>query len=227
MSAAGRNPRLGGEHDFYPTPTWCVERLLEAWQPGGGVLVEPCVGNGAIVRCLPDWQWLTCDIKQHGEFLPDYICDFLRVLKVKNDLGVSDVITNPPYAIAEAIIRHSRLLYPQANIVMLLRIGFLCSQERRPFYAEMGQPDLYFLPDRPSFLGHGSDSSEYAWFVWTPEVRTAGKTMTLASTPRAVRCPKQPYVRKCKHCGQPVGSLHKTNCEIFGPGFIGGCAVVL
>lgn len=46
--------------DYYPTPPWCVHRLLdrhgrELFRPGVHVL-EPTVGDGSIVRAVKDWQ---------------------------------------------------------------------------------------------------------------------------------------------------------------------------
>ena len=54
--------------DYYPTPAWCVDRLLEELYParealGGqtglpyrGQWVEPCAGSGAIIRASQAWM---------------------------------------------------------------------------------------------------------------------------------------------------------------------------
>ena len=46
MSATNRGA-VRNEHDFYPTPAWCVHRLLEAVPLPAGRWLEPCVGDGA------------------------------------------------------------------------------------------------------------------------------------------------------------------------------------
>lgn len=52
MSATGRGKRLGGPEDFYATPKWCVDRLLDEWDPPGGTWVEPGAGSGSIIRAV-------------------------------------------------------------------------------------------------------------------------------------------------------------------------------
>lgn len=36
----------------------------------------------------------------------------------------------------------------------------------------VGMPDVYLLPQRPSFTGRGTDATTYAWFVWTVSEQT-------------------------------------------------------
>jgi len=97
------------------------------------------------------------------------------------------VITNPPYSIAADLILHFRRTLPFAEIVMLLRLGFLESEERNSFYAEMGIPDLYILPNRPSFIkteSASTDKTSYAWFVWPGGgPRSTGRIVRLRHTP--------------------------------------------
>ena len=47
-------------------------------------------------------------------------------------------------------------------------MNFLGSQKRAAFMRAF-PPDVYGLPRRPSFTGGGTDATEYAWLVWTPE----------------------------------------------------------
>lgn len=207
MSSTGRgNERLGGKLDVYPTPAWCVERLLEKWAPRAGMLVEPCVGSGVIVRvCQSDWSyiqtrsWLTYDIRNVVPDVPkpDWVdhkqANFLKV-KTPVD-AVSAVITNPPYLYAEQFIRRCRKLYRFADIVMLLRLGFLGSEARKPFHEEFGVPDVLQFPNRPSFLRKGTDSTEYAWMIYPPEPQFVGRYMRLEYTPLEERKPKVKRVK--------------------------------
>jgi len=223
MSSTGRGERLGGANDFYPTPAWCVQRLLEKWQPRPGTLVEPCVGDGAIVEAVNlhdlaqgwfTWGWFTCDIKSYPGFEPALLGDFLSIDRdAFGGRDVSVVITNPPYILAEEFLRKSRTLYPKADLVFLLRIGFLCSEERLGFFADFGVPDLYFLPNRPSF-GHGSDSSEYAWFIFPPIPQKTGEVIVLDSTPRDVRHPKKLRGQKCPRVKKSSVDLEKQIADL-------------
>ena len=96
-------------------------------------------------------------------------------------------MTNPPYSMAEDFIRQSRLLYPNASIVMLLRLSFLASASREELYLDFEIPDVYVLPNRPSFVGKGTDSCDYAWYVWSNREGFGGRISRLACVDKAVR----------------------------------------
>ena len=53
------------------------------------------------------------------------------------------------------------------TVIMLLRINFLSSQKRYDFWQQFPPDGLFVLSKRPSFTGTGTDSQEYAWFVWS------------------------------------------------------------
>ena len=201
MSSKGRGEKLDPSGlDDYPTPAWCVHRLLEAWSPKLGSWVEPCAGSGNLVRAVDmcvegETRWTAYEINphRHAELVCDVrravLGDFLRVGLV--DLGVTAVITNPPYTQAQLFVEQCRSLYPEAEVVMLLRAGFLESDARKKFWEEVGVPDLYVLPNRPSFRAEGdngslrTDSSLYAWFVWPPAfdpARRSGRVELLGYT---------------------------------------------
>jgi hypothetical protein len=187
--------------DNYPTPAWCVRRLLErVWLPGG-LWLEPAAGSGAIVRAVNAYRmyclaapvvWVACDVRPEcrddlSGVVDDgnvHIEDFLT-----RDFGCSDwdcVISNPPYSLAQEFVTKSLELAP--FVAMLLRLNFLASGERAPFFRSE-QPDIYVLPNRPSFTANGkTDASEYCWMVWTPERgRKHGRVEVLAETPPAER----------------------------------------
>jgi hypothetical protein len=88
---------------------------------------------------------------------------------------------------AQAFIESSRKRFPNADICFLLRLGFLESEARREFFQQMGVPDLYILPNRPSFTGQGTDASTYAWFLWSEQPAKIGRVQILKYTPRAER----------------------------------------
>jgi hypothetical protein len=88
---------------------------------------------------------------------------------------------------AEEFIRHARALFPNAELVFLLRIAFLASAQRMALWRDIGAPDVYVLPNRPSFTGSGTDSADYAWFRWPADKREAGCLRILGETPVAER----------------------------------------
>ena len=65
---------------------------------------------------------------------------------------------------------------------MLLRLNYLGSEKRAAFFQEV-PPDVYVLPNRPSFVRGGNDSCEYAWFAWGPKRRRdEGRFAVLGTT---------------------------------------------
>lgn len=229
MSAKGRGAHRGGDVDFYPTPAWPVHRLLDAHADDLGLFdghdvraLEPTCGDGAIVRACDSWprlrsadarpHWTGVELRPHAlDLMTRLDChvegvdfrawDYRDVTPLERhahrDLPFDVIIGNPPFNIAESIIRRCLDLSP--IVVMLLRVGFLGSGERLPFWRGIGEGvALRVLPDRPSFDGEGTDSSAYAWFVWgcdairgvevldeTPvEIRNAQKPGALFVDPR-------------------------------------------
>lgn len=197
MSATNRGGKRS-EADFYPTPPWCVERLLEAVGLPGGVWLEPAAGQGAIVKAVnamrTDVRWRVVELD--ARFEPELARQtgkrevitrsFLDVSPRDLRTPLSVVVTNPPYSLAMPMIEHA-LGFDARFVVMLLRLNFLASAGRADFMRTHA-PDVYVLPNRPSFSGAGTDSIEYAWFVWHGRKhRTRGMVSVLAPTSAAGR----------------------------------------
>lgn len=223
MSATGRG-RERVPFDFYPTPPWCVDRLLD--RHGTEILsgvdrcLEPTVGDGAIVRAVESWvirsevpgtgalpaarRWTGVELRwdaldpvtpldahfQNQDFRSWVPWGFgpegSPFMEPRFDLAIG----NPPFSIAEAILR--RCFEVSRVTAMLLRLGFLGSSERVEFWRGAGS-DLYIrvIPDRPSFDGHGTDSASYAWFIWGVELGGA-RVDVLDQTPVSVRAAQKP-----------------------------------
>jgi hypothetical protein len=185
--------------------------------------MDPCAGSGAIVRaclhfaswsarpsasrtswpsCVP-WEWTLVEKRKVEKKKLVALKEFVKAdVHIGNFLSgfvrqpVDLVITNPPYSLAQEFIETSMGLAKVA-VVMLLRLNYLAS-ERRSAFMRAHPPDVYVLPNRPSFTGKGTDATEYAWFVWpTPPdglVRTNGNVKVLASTPSHKRSArKRPF----------------------------------
>lgn len=194
MSATNR----GAERvplDQYNTPAWAIERFLEGGpELPGGVWYEPCAGTGAIVDVVnkhrSDVDWVLTEIEE-------YACKTLRtkypntelnwgnaLMQTPWDVVPNVVITNPPYLPAYELLNHFLQTFPKAYIVLLLRVNFLASEARHALMSAYA-PDIYVLPNRPSFKGAGkTDATEYAWFVYrpSPRRREVGKLKMLGLT---------------------------------------------
>lgn len=210
MSSTGRGPRLGGPDDVYVTPSWCVRRLLEAWQvPAHSLLLEPAAGDGAIIRAVKGHPagracpWVAVESRSHAApalqatGAETHIADFLQWETLgSTQARVRAVVTNPPFAHAEAFLRRSRELCPTAQLVFLVRLGFLAGGKRRALWRDLGQPDVYALPDRPSFTPDGAtDSADYCWIV-LPELRRDRGEFRVLNTTSAEERGRKPRRRK-------------------------------
>jgi hypothetical protein len=172
--------------DYYPTPAWCVRSLLSEVALPGGSWLEPCAGDGAIIRAVrevrPDVRWTGWELREEAapslrRLLPAprlHIGDFLASPKPRRRYSVA--LTNPPFSRAtpfvEACLERADL------VVMLLRLSFLSTRDRADFMRSHC-PDVYVLAKRPSFTGGPTDSADYAWFVWTTARRGTGRIRVL------------------------------------------------
>jgi hypothetical protein len=164
--------------DFYPTPLDVVEKLLQNHKLREGTILEPCAGDGAIIRVIRKYGYknkiIANEIRKEEESNlihsgADEISydDFLLKYEVDNE--VRTVITNPPFTYAREFLEQCFKLYPNAEVIMLLRLAFLESKKRYDFWQQHPVSKLYVLSERPSFTGDGTDATAYAWFVWNKE----------------------------------------------------------
>lgn len=182
MSATGRGAERV-EADFYPTPLKDTERLLRATNLPDGEWIEPSAGEGHIVRVVqamrPAVKITTVELECRPALLalkaPPVASDFLTF---RPQRGFSVAIGNPPFSLAQEFVEHA--LTMADRVMFLLRLSFLESQKREPFFRRVGIPDVLVLPQRPSFTGTGkTDSCAYAWMHWQRDRGQAGRVHIL------------------------------------------------
>lgn len=161
--------------DNYPTPPEATRALLSVEHFAGGIW-EPCAGSGEMAAVLRAGGYTVC-ASTIGESRDDAKAPKHRVLGgtdflAENDLTHPNIVTNPPYKVAEDIIRHALDLRP-AKAAMLLNIKFLGGVGRaRGFYQEHPPSRVWVIADRISmypadWTGPRATSTEtHAWFVW-------------------------------------------------------------
>ena len=184
MSAKGRGPKLDTTgQDAYETPAEAVRALATVYRPPRGILLEPCCGNGAIIKAAP-WKrrWFAWDIrasavKQAAKVsgVAGYWVGDCATRTVPHGPGtrIGAICSNPPYSNAATIIRWALDNRPKtADVVMLMRLPWLCAKAGREWIVDE-VPDVYVLSKRPSFAGKGArtDMADYGWFVWPAGVR--------------------------------------------------------
>lgn len=131
------NPYIEGKYghlnpnDVVFTPDWLAERICSMFHIQGKVL-EPCKGEGAFLRYLPenaDW----CEITEGRNFF-DY------------NEPVDWIVTNPPYSDFNRFLDHSFSLAD--NIVLLVPTAkiFKSMGTVKSVYDYGGIVSLYILP---------------------------------------------------------------------------------
>ena len=92
--------------DVVYTPDWVARDMVEYFKPTGRIL-EPCMGDGAFMRHLPDdTEW--CEIERGRDFFAWHE-------------QVDWIIGNPPYAMYSAWLEHSMNI--TNNLVYLLPVN--------------------------------------------------------------------------------------------------------
>ena len=183
----GRKPRKEKgeriEHDAYYTDPRVAEFLVKLLFEREGLpcprlALEPSCGQGAFARALqeshmPADEMLLIDIQDQAAHLEDLEnCLFMQgrfehlvpeLEEVRPDL----ILGNPPYSQAEEHVRLSLdLVALNGTVAFLLRLAFLESLERIPFWKDHPAESVYVLSERPSFTGGGTDNCAYGFFVW-------------------------------------------------------------
>lgn len=185
----------------YRTPDDLAEVLAGLLSIGPGEhVMEPHVGAGAFVlavRARTTGAHVTgIDLNPAAEGLA--LCDAARVgdfLAWKpghRERRPTVIIGNPPFGpgkgIAEAHVRHALAVVPGSGWVgFLLRLSFLASAERVPFWREFPAFRIWVLSERPSFTGGGTDATDYAFFLWCRGYRGSPRLEVLSWKAGAAR----------------------------------------
>lgn len=146
--------------DKYYTPRWCIKLLTDRIDFSKvRSFMEPCVGDGRILEFIPNGiaKWY-CELDRGIDYLT-------HPIQYKDDL----IITNPPFSLSIPFLTKS--LQEAETVCYLQRLNWLGSQERKDFWNANTPDKIFVLSKRPQFmkemgLKSGTDSTEYAWFIW-------------------------------------------------------------
>lgn len=166
--------RANGERqkdDFYPTPQYVVEDLLNR-EKFNGKIWEPACGDGAMSEVFKRFGYDTfsSDLVDRG-----YGESNIDFLKCENNNGCSTIITNPPYSLAlDFVLKSKELLVGEnAKIAMFLKTVFLESASRYEMFQDKEFPlkSIYQFSKRVSLYKDGQKLNNggmiaYAWYVW-------------------------------------------------------------
>ena len=157
--------------DWYVEPEWCTELLLDAVDFEGSIH-DPACGQGNITKVC-DARGMTSfgtDIVDRAGLFFNGMIDF----STEPRSWARNIITNPPYKLAEKFIRHGLRIVPRKTAV-LTRLEFLASQQRNALFTEHPPTKILVLSRRPSMPpGELYDPDkearggtlDYCWIVW-------------------------------------------------------------
>ena len=165
------DPQARREFDYYPTPAWMTEALLRRCHVFD--VLEPCAGDGAIVRVLADHgisSW-TNDIDPsrdtfwHVDATREASWEVFGTERYTGQGHYFWTVTNPPFNLAGQIVPLAvRRNLPAA---FLLRLSWLEPTDARQRFLEKHPPTRLIVLPRHDFKGKGStDSVTSAWFIW-------------------------------------------------------------
>ncbi len=154
-----------GGPDFYPTPAWATQALMDH-ESFEGVVWEPACGDGAMAEVLTNsgLQVFASDLYVRG--YGKHSTDFLTY-----DQVFPNIITNPPYNLAEKFVLCA-LEKSEKKVALLLRLAFLESAGRqRNIFQKFPPSRVWVFSERVTFYPKGEEresggTTAYAWFVW-------------------------------------------------------------
>jgi hypothetical protein len=178
MSSTNRS-KARDQHisDYYITPIDEIKTFLKHFNQEEdlfkkGPILDPCAGGdnenqmsypAALIESGYNGKEIfTIDIREDSlaEIKEDYLD------QPPGDFEI--IITNPPFLIAIDVIEKAlRDVKENGFVIMLLRLNFLGSKQRKAFWEEHPAKYIFVHHKRMSFRADNkTDSIEYAHFVW-------------------------------------------------------------
>lgn len=159
--------------DSYFTPPVATKLLLEHVNFEGGIW-ECASGVGHMSKVLEERGFEVMSSDLRPDAYGESGIDFLATHRV-----IDNIVTNPPYAVAEEFVRHA-LDLAQCKVAMLLRLAYLESAKRYSLFKTTPLAQVIVLSKRlPHWNGVGfahSGQFSHAWFVWDKTPSYQGKT---------------------------------------------------
>lgn len=155
------------ENDFYATEPKAIEELMkieklayDIWEPacGMGHLAKPLIREGYEVRCTDLID------RGFGEGGVDFLWTF--------DDWDGDIITNPPYKLAEEFIRHGLEIIPEGyKLCLFLKLTFLEGKRRQELFKKYPPKTVWVSSGRIKCGTNGnfdgcSSMMAQAWYIW-------------------------------------------------------------
>jgi hypothetical protein len=151
--------------DFFPTPAWATQALVEN-EPFEGDIWECACGDGEMARVLAAAGYKVKATDLHPRGFGKGGVDFLASTR-----ACDNIVTNPPYNAAEAFVAQG-LKLARRKFALLLRLAFLEGANRaNTIFLKTPPARVWVFSERITFYMKdaeraGSGTTAYAWFVW-------------------------------------------------------------
>ena len=172
VGSSSHSPGEREENDYYATDPQALRNFLDASKDDLELtnnVWEPACGEGNLSRVLIEREHyvLSTDLVDRGYG----VCmDFLTG---DHWAWNGDILTNPPYKLAQKFIEKSlEMIKRRRYAIFLLRIQFLEGQKRKKFFEEY-PPKFVYVHSARIGIWKNNDQEKYsgnalcfAWFVW-------------------------------------------------------------
>lgn len=166
-SGVATDPENREKDDFYPTPPYATEALLER-ERFDGPIWEPACGDGAICQVLKarGHSVQATDLVDRGYGVPRV--DFLMEFKTQ----APNIITNPPFKLATQFAWKA-LELAESKVAFLCNLTWLESIDRRALFSAYPPKRVLVFSERLS-MQRGRQSTDddatgmiaFAWYIW-------------------------------------------------------------
>jgi hypothetical protein len=140
----------------------------------GGDIDRPCAYPEALRSFDPeqdnqtaDFRFQTFDIREDSRatYKENYLFWMLKEYPL--------IISNPPFSLFEQFVNKALSeVSKNGYVIFMLRLNAAGGQKRRKEFWDLHKPkSIYIHSKRPSFIKGGSDSCEYAHFVWQKDFK--------------------------------------------------------
>ena len=156
------------EHDYYATEPIAMEKLCDAFQFHKNIW-EPACGEGHLSKVLESrgYDVISTDLidRGFGGYEP---LDFLQT----NECNLKeDIITNPPYSLANDFVKKALDTVADGYFVaMFLKLTFVSSKGRKELFRNNPPKTIYAFSERVECAKNGKFEGkrgvDYAWFIW-------------------------------------------------------------
>jgi len=138
MSATNRGSTVISQ-EYYPTPEYTTKAILnELDLTKVNSFLEPCKGEGHIYNLIDVPNKFYCELSEGIDYL---------ITKMP---FVDLILTNPPFSKAKEFIIKAKT--ESKTVIILQRVNFLGSQERKAFWNKNSLTHLFVLSNRPKFI---------------------------------------------------------------------------